>query len=180
MDRSCTSAPDHPAAMRTAGSAAIDILLSATTGECGKPASASQARSVVLETPVLRKPQNGRRTASEPQAHSTSHAHPGHRSPLSKTEPKPSGSRPPGLSILVAWRGNPPAQPRLEHRYYLHSDAWRLSLLSGCHGLVQPFCTQLGTLQHLGNKLLPGRTQRRFPLRPTQNLELRSGLAVYL
>src|SRR5437763_8314865 len=180
MDRSCASEPEHSTAMRTAGSAAFELLLSAAAGECSKSASAPPARSVVFEAPLLRQPQNGCRAGSEPQAHPAPDAYPGHRSPLSQTKFKSPGAGASSLSVPAAWRGNPPAQPRLEHRYYLHSDAWRLSLSSGSAGLVQPLRAQLGTLQHTRNQLLPGCTRRRVPLRPARNLELRSRLAVHL
>jgi transposase InsO family protein len=36
----------------------------------------------------------------------------------------------------------------MEHRYYLHSDAWRLSIPGRRDGLVPPLRAELGTLQH--------------------------------
>src|ERR1700694_4427214 len=180
MDRSPSSASQRPTAMRTAGSAALDLLLSAAAGERGEPASAPPARPVVLETPVLRQPQNGRRTGSEPQAHPAADAHSGHRSPLPQTELEPPGTGSPDLPVPAARHGNSPAQPRLEHRYYLHSDAGRLSVPGRGDGLVQSLRAQLGTLQYDGDRLLPDGARRRVPLRPTRNLELRSGLAVHL
>src|SRR5580658_8495747 len=126
MDRSKTSALEHSAAVRTAGSAALDLVLPAAAGERGEPASAPPARPVVSEASVFRQPQNGLRPGSEPQAHPATDAHSGHRSPLSQTEPEPPGAGAPDLPLPAARRGNPPAQPCLEHRYYLHSDARRL------------------------------------------------------
>src|ERR1700722_7256522 len=146
MDRSHTSAPQYPTAVRVVGSAALDLLLPAEAGERGEPAPAPPTRPTVSEASVFRKPKNGRRTGGEPQAHPTADAHPGYRSPLSQTELEPPGAGSPDLPLPAARRGNPPAQPRLEHRYYLPSDAWRLSL-SGCSdGLVQPLRAHLGTL----------------------------------
>src|SRR5207342_2374801 len=72
-------------------------------------------------------------------------AHSGHRSPLSQTQLEPSGAGSPDLPVPAARRGNPAAQPRLEHRYYLHSDAGRVSLPGRGNGLVQPIRSQLGT-----------------------------------
>src|ERR1019366_2514861 len=115
MDRSCPSKPDRSTAMRFTGSAAFELLLSAKTGDHTKSMSAPPARSVVSETPVLRQPQDGRRTEGESQAHPTSDAHPGHRSPLSKTESKPSSTGSSGLSVPVARCGNSPAQSCLEY-----------------------------------------------------------------
>src|ERR1700683_3830981 len=180
MDRSATSAPECPTAMRTARSAALDLLLPAAAGERGELASAPAARRVVPQDPVLRKSEDGRRTGSEPQTHPAADAHFGHRSHLSQAPSQSPGAGPPDLPVPAARRGNPPAQPRLEHRYYLHSDAWWLPVPGGRHGLVQPFRAQLGTLQYDGDRLLSGRTRRGVPLRPARNLELRSRLAVHL
>src|ERR1700719_2400392 len=180
MDRSATSATQHSTAVRTAGSAALDLLLPAAAGECREPAPAPQARPVVLEAPVLRQPQDGRRAGSEPQAHPATNAHTGHRSPLPQTELEPPGAGSPDLSVPAARHRDRAAQPRLEHRYYLHSDAWWLPVSGRCDGLVQPLRTELGTLQHDGNRLLPGRAPCRVPLRPARNLELGSGFAVHL
>src|SRR5262252_231818 len=179
MDRSHAPAPQHPTAVRTAGSATLHLLLPAAAGECREPAPAPPARPTLPKASVFRKPQNGRRVGGEPQAHPTADAHPGHRSPLSQTELEPSCAGSPDLPVPASRCGNPPTQPRLEHRYYLHSDAWRFSL-SGCgDGLVQPVRAQLGTLQYDGNRFLPRRVGCRVSFRPARNLELRSGLAVH-
>src|ERR1700675_2945900 len=139
MDRFPTSAPQHPTAMRTAGSAALNLLPPAVAGERGASASAPPARPVVPEAPVLRQPQDGRGVGSEPQTHPAPDAHSGHRSPLPQTELEPPGAGSPDLPLPAARCGNPPAQPRLEHRYYLHSDAGRVSLPGRGDGLVQRF-----------------------------------------
>src|SRR5579872_835341 len=180
MDRSHSFTPQHSTAVRTAGSAALDLLLPAAAGKRGEPASTSPARSAVSEVPVFRKPQDGRRVGSEPQAHTTADAHSGYRSPVSQTELEPSGAGSRGVPVPAAWRRDRAAQSRLEHRYYLHSDARWLPVSGRRDGLVQPFRAQLGTIQHAGNRLLPGGAPGRVPLRPTRNLELRSRLAVHL
>src|SRR5438270_5479260 len=96
MDRCRPSAPPHSTAVRTAGSAALDLLLPAATRERRESASAPPARPTLYEAPVLRQPQNGRRTGREPQTHPAPDAHTGHRSPLSQ----PRLSRPaPGHQI---------------------------------------------------------------------------------
>src|SRR5579864_6838880 len=180
MDRSHSFTPQHSTAVRTAGSAALDLLLPAAAGKRGEPASAPPARPTVSEVPVFRKPQNGTRTGGEPQTHPTADAHFGYRSPVSQTELEPAGAGSSGIPVPAARRRDRKTQPRLEHRYYLYSDARRLSLSGRRHGLVQPLCAQLGAFQHAGNRLLPGGSPRGVPLRPTRNLELRSGLAVHL
>src|ERR1700728_417733 len=113
MDRSHSPAPQHPAAVRTAGSAALNLLLRAAVAERREPGTASPARPAVSEASVFRKPQNGRRVGGEPQAHPTADAHLGHRSPLSQTELEPPCAGSPDLPVPATRRGDPPAQPRL-------------------------------------------------------------------
>src|ERR1700689_3829313 len=180
MDRSRSSAAQHSTAVRTARCAAFDLLLPAAAGKRGEPAPDAPARSVVHEAPVFRQPENGRRTGDQSQTRATADADSGHRSALSQTQLEPSGTGSRNLSIPAARGRHRKTKSRLEHRYYLYSDAWRLSLSGRGDGLVQSLCAQLGTVQHDGNRLLPGRASRGIPLRPTRNLELRSRLAVYL
>ena len=79
--------------------------------------------------------------------------------------PKPNLSRPAArprdLPVPAARRLDRAAQPSLEHRYYVRSDAGWLPLPGRGDGLVQPFRAQLGTLQHDGDRLLPGRAGSR-------------------
>src|SRR5271163_920211 len=180
MDRFTPSPPQHSTAVRTAGRAALDLLPPAAAGERGEPALAAPARPVVHETPVLRQSQDGRGVRRGPPSRAAADAHVGNRSSLSQAALEPSCSRPPDLSIPVARRGDRAPQPGLVDRYYLYSDAWRLSVSGRGDGLVQPLRAQLGAVQYDGNRLLPGRARRRVPLRPARNPELRSRLAVHL
>src|SRR5579864_900471 len=180
MDRSYSSTPQHSTAVRTAGSAPLDLLLPAAAGKRREPVSTSPARPAVSEVALLREPQNGIRTGGEPQTHPTADAHSGYRSSVSQTELEPPGAGSRSVSVPAARHRDRTAQSRLEHRYYLHSDARWLPVPGRGDGLVQPFCSQLGTIQHAGNRLLPGDAPGGVPLRSTRNLELRSGLAVHL
>src|SRR5579863_2312222 len=179
MDRSRLSATHRSTAVRTAGRAALDLLLPAAAGERGEPAPDAKAGPVVHEAPVFRQPQDGRRVRRGPPSCPAADAHFGNRSALPQTASESPGSGPSDLSVPATRRSDRAAQPRLEHRYYLHSHAWRLSVPGGGDGLVQPVCAELGTVQHPGDRLLPGRTRRGVPLRPARNLELRPGLAVH-
>ena len=161
MDRSATSAPEHPTAVRTAGPAALDLLLPAAAGERGEPAPAAAARRAVPGVPVLRQPAHGGHVGGQSQAHPAADAHSGHRGPVSETQFEPPGAGPRDLPVLTARSLHRAAQPGLEHRYYLRSDAGRLPLPGGRHGLVQPLRAQLGTLQYHGDRLLPGRAGQR-------------------
>ena len=180
MDRSTTSAPECSAAVRTARRASLDLLSPAAAGERGEPASAPAARRAVLGLPVFRQPSHGRHAGGQPQTHPAADAHSGHRSALPETELEPPGSRSRDLPVPAARRLHRAAQPSLEHRYYVHSDAWRLPLPGRRDGLVQPLRAQLGTFQYDGDRLLSGRAGSGVPLRPTRNLELRSGVPVHL
>src|SRR5271169_4666850 len=180
MDRSYPSAAHRPTAVRTAGRAAFDLLLSAAAGKRGEPAPDAPARSVVHEAPVFRQPENGRRTGDQSQTRATADADSGHRSALRETQLEPSGTGSRNLSVPAARRRHRKTKSRLEYRYYVYSDAWRLSLSGRGDGLVQPLRAQLGTLQHDGNGLLPGSTRRCVPFRSTRNLELRPGITVHL
>src|SRR5439155_22818928 len=121
----------------------------------------------------------GCHAGGKPQTHPAADAHSGHRSALPETQPEPPGSRSPDLPLPATRRLHRTAQPSLEHRYYVYSDAWRLPLPGGRDGLVQPLRAQLGTLQYDGDRLLSGRAGGGVPLRPTRNLELRSGRAIH-
>src|SRR6202453_509493 len=179
MDRSHPSATQHPTAVRTAGRAALDLLLPAAAGKRGELAPDAKAGPVVHEAPVFRQPQDGRRVRHGSPSCPAADAHFGNRSALPQTASESPGSRPPDLSVPATRRSDRAAQPCLEHRYYLHSHAWRLSVPGGGDGLVQPVRAELGTVQHHGDRLLPDRTRRSVPLRPARNLELRPGLAVH-
>src|SRR6266704_1589573 len=137
MDRSRSSAPQHSTAVRTAGSAALDLLLPATAGECGELAPAPRARRVVPEVSLLRQSQDGRRVGNQSQTRPAPDAHSGHRSPLSETELKPPGAGSRSVSVPAAWCRHRKTKSRLEHRYYVPSDAWRLPLPGRGDGLVQ-------------------------------------------
>src|SRR5260370_9006026 len=170
MDRSHSSTPQHSTAVRTAGSAALDLLLPAAAGERGEPASAPPTRPALSEVPVLRQPQNGIRTGGEPQTHPTADAHSGYRSPVSETELELPGAGSRGVSVPAARRRDQAAQSRLEHRYYLYSDARWLSVLGRVDGLFQPFRAHLVTFQHDGNRLLPGGAPAPVPLPPPRHI----------
>src|SRR5580700_9379538 len=180
MDRSRPSAAHRATAVRTAGGAALNLLPPASAGECEELAAVARARRAVPEVAVLRQPQDGRRVRRGPPSRPAANAHSGNRSSLSQAAPESPGSRPPDLSVPVARRGDRAPQPGLVDRYYLYSDAWWLSVPGRGDGLVQPVRAELGTIQHDGNRLLPGRARRRISLRPARNLELRSGLTVHL
>src|ERR1700687_3433926 len=114
MDRSRPSAPQHSTAVRTAGSAALDLLLPADAGQCGELAAVARARRTVPEVAVLRQPQDGRRVRRGPPSRPTADANFGDRSALSQAAPESPGARPPSLPLPVARRPDRAAEPSLE------------------------------------------------------------------
>src|SRR6516165_8596900 len=179
MDRSASSRVERPTAVRTARTAAFDLLLPAAARKCREPAADAEAGRTVSGVAVLRQSPHGGHARGEPQAHPAADAYSGDRSSISETRFESSRAWPRGLSVPAARRLDRTAQPSLEHRYYVCSDEGRLPVFGRRYGLVQSFRAQLGTLQHHGDWLLPGRARERVPLRPTRNLELRSRFAVH-
>src|ERR1051325_4222976 len=179
MDRSATSRAERPTAVRAAGTAAFDILLPATAGESGEPAADAAAGRTLSGVSVLRQSADGGPAGGEPQAHAASNADCGDRSSLSEAQLEPPCAWPRGISVPAPRRLDRAAQPSLEHRYYVCSDEGRLPVSGRRYGLVQSFRAQLGTLQHDGDWLLPGRAGERVPLRRARNLELRSRFAIH-
>src|SRR5271170_7872486 len=102
MDRSATCAPDRPTAVRTAGSAALDLLLPAATGERREPAADAAARRVVYGLSLLRQPPHGRHVGGEPQTRAATDGYSWNRSSLSETELEPAGAGPRDLSVSAA------------------------------------------------------------------------------
>src|SRR5215472_11931970 len=138
MDRSAISRPECPAAVRAAQSAALDLLLPAAAGERAEPAPAPATGRVVPGLPVLWQPTDGGHAGGQPQTHSAVDGDSGYRSSLSETKSEPASAGPRDLPVPAPRGFDRAAQSSLEHRYYLHSDAWRLSLSGRHHGLVQP------------------------------------------
>src|SRR5665213_3361484 len=179
MDRSTTRAPEHRATVRVARAATVHVLLRAPAGECREPAPAPAARRTVYGLPVFRQPPNGGHAGDQPQARSAADAYSRHRTALPQTESETPGVGPRALSVPAARRPQHSAQSGLEYRYYLHSDAWRISLPGCGHRLVQPLRAQLGTFEYDGNQLLPRGAGSCVPLRSAGYLEQRSGLSVH-
>src|ERR1043166_2739476 len=99
MDRSAPCTPERPTAVRTARSAALDLLLPAAAGKRGEPAPAAPARPVRPGLPVLWQPPHGLHAEGQPQAHPAADAYSGYRSSLSETKLEPSGSGSRDLSV---------------------------------------------------------------------------------
>src|SRR5689334_11149158 len=179
MDRSASFRAERPTAVRPAGLAKVELLLPAAARERGDPAADAAPGRTVYGLPVLRQSPDGGYARCEPQTHPAANADFGDRGALSETKFEPAGARPRDLPVPAARRLDRAAQPSLEYRYYLCSDEGRLLVSGRHHGLVQSFRAQLGTVQHDGDRLLPGRAGERVPLRSTRDLELRSRGAVY-
>ena len=179
MDRPKTFSAQRATAVRTVGNGALQLLLPTARRERGELAAAARTRRVVLTMSIFRQPQNGLQAGRGARAGAAADAHFGHRSSLRQAAIEPSGAGPRSVSVSAARRCHRTAQSRLEHRYYVCSDARRLFVFGRGDGLVQPFCAQLGVIEHARNRFLFGRARRRVSLRPTANLQHGSGLAIY-
>ena len=181
-----SSASNAGPAMRAARVAALYFLPSACRREQGESGSDAATGRTISGIAVLRKPQvrraAGTRTATthQPKTRATVDAADGHRSLVSEAASESSGSRTRDLSVSAQRCHCQPAQPGLEHRYYLHSDALGLSVPGGHYGLVQPLRVELGSLQYHGGGLLPICTGGGFMHRQVRDLQLRSRCAIYL
>src|ERR1700685_1180384 len=174
MNRPRIFALDNRTAVRTAGSAALDLHLPAAAGERGEPTADAAARRAVSGMSLFRQPPDGGHAGGEPQTRTATDGHSGNRSSLSETELEPAGAGSRDLPVPAARPVDRAAQSRLEYRYYVYSDAWRVPLPGRGYELVQPLRAPLGTVQHHGDRLLSGGDGSRLPLRPTRDLELRS------
>src|SRR3974390_644972 len=137
MDRSATSRPECATAMRAAGVPALHLLLPATAGQPGEPASVAAAGPTVPAMAVLRQSPHGGHAGRQPQTHPAADADFGNRSLVSETQLEPSSARPRDLPVPVAGRVDRAAQPSLEHRYYVCADEGRLPVIGRYHALVQ-------------------------------------------
>src|ERR1022692_782208 len=121
MDRPATCALDHPAAVRTAESAALDLLLPAAAGERREPAPDAAARRAVSGMSLLRQPPHGGHAGGEPQTRPAAHGDYGNRSSLSETELEPpgAGSRDMGIMGIEALYPKPNlSRPAPGHEIY--------------------------------------------------------------
>src|SRR5579884_457887 len=142
-DRSASSTVDHPAAMRTAGPAALDLQLPAAAGERREPAPAARTGSVVPKGPVLRQPQDGGSAGCESQTHPASDAHFGDRSPLSLATFEPPGTGPRGVSVLAARCDYRAPQARIKTKHLLFTSTSKRAELGRALNDLSPERPQL-------------------------------------
>jgi hypothetical protein len=172
--------------MRTARFASFYFLPSARRREQRESGSDAATRRTVSGIAVLRKPQvrsaasTGTATSDQPKTRATVDAADGHRSLVPEAEPESSGRRARTLSVSAPRCHGQPAEPGLEHRYYIYSDAIGLFIPGGYYGLVQPLRVELGSLQHHGGGLLPICAGASFTRRQVRDLQLRSRRSIYL
>src|ERR1035437_7452901 len=122
MDRPATCALDHPTAVRTAESAALDLLLPAAAGERREPAPDAAARRAVSGMSLLRQPPHGGHAGGEPQTRPAAHGDYGNRSSLSETELEPPGAGSRDLPIPAARPVDRAAHQGWNHHYYYFPD----------------------------------------------------------
>src|SRR5262245_52073655 len=168
------------AAMRTVEFAAIKLLLRAARRERRKSAADAEARQSVHGPAVFRQPAHGEMAGCESQADAAIDAHDGHRSTVSQASVERPRARSQDLSVPVAGSCDRGAESRLEHGFYVCSDAWRLFVLGRRDGLVQPLCAGLGAVVDDGNGVLRGGAGSGVAAWQAEDFQLRSGLTIYV
>ena len=189
MHRTTSSSTLNFAAMQIIVAAAVVVLLLAGPGVGREFTATPVARRNLSGASHFRQPQTGVLLASRSKLASINRKRIQRLRRILGLEafyPKPRLSRPDpdhkihpyllrNVTILASC-----AESRLEHRYYLHSDAQRVSLPDRRNRLVQPVYSELGTVQYTGGRLLPRRLTRGFPLGPTARLQHRPRQSIHL
>src|SRR3954466_3373417 len=179
------STANSRATMRTPRFTALDVLLPAGMRDEGEPASDASARRTVSGVALFRKPQirggaqPGMPAADQPQTSAAADPTNGNRSLEPQPDSQPDCTGPRDLSVPASQRNYQPPEPRLEHRYHLHSHALGIPVSGGHHGLVQALRSELGLVQHHGGRLLPLHAGDSFTRWHLRDLQLRSRLPVY-
>src|SRR5262245_46312315 len=175
---------EHHPAVRTDRAAAIELVLRAAAGDGGKPASDALVGRAIHAHAILRKPAHGdcagrARLEGQSQTCPGAYAEDGHPGDLSKAAFIRSCARTSDLSIPAARPSDHAAQPSVGNRYYVHPAAQWIHL-SGRHSrLVQPLRCGLGSLHHVGHRLLSVRAGSSFGESQAGNLQFRSRRTVH-
>src|SRR5271169_5581983 len=154
---------EHTAAVPLGGCFAVGVVLRGGTGSGREFALDAVVRRAIHTDAVLRNPEDGlvarrARLCGQRETGTPADAADGARSDLSKATAVGSRVRTQDLSVSAAQSQDRSTRPRLGRRYHLHSPAAGLCLSGGDHGLVQPLCAGVGSIDFVGERLLRGGT----------------------
>src|ERR1700690_2128737 len=113
--------------MPSAEGCALDVILSASSGERGRSGGDAADGRTVSGAPVLRIAADGggvapRRLGGEPQAGAAADAVDWFVGDLSETQHQPAASGAQGVPLSAAGPDHRPAEPSLVRRHHLYSD----------------------------------------------------------
>ena len=147
---------EYAAAVRVAGVASVELVLSTDRRVGGESAMDAADRRAIPEDAVLRQPEDGRGVRHQPLAGAAFDAVDGIGSDLSEAAPLAERRRASNLPVLAAEFGDCAARPGVVERHHLRSHAARLDVPDGGHGLVQPLCAVVAIVEHARRPVLPG------------------------
>lgn len=172
--------------MRAAVDTAFVVLLHAAGRDRTEPRADAADRRAVLGDALLRRASDGvapvqRRPRSEREAHPSAHAPDGTDADLSEAQYQQASERTQDLSLPAARFAGGEAKPGLVRGHHLYTDASRVPLSGGDHGLAYPDVSVVADIEHAGRGLLRRRAERGdLPVRAAGHHEQRSGIAVYV
>src|SRR5208282_3984374 len=154
---------EHTAAVPLGGGFAVGMVLRGGTGSGREFAIDAVDRRAIHTDAVLRNPEDGlvarrARICGQCETGTPADAADGAGSDLSKATAFGSRVRTQDLSVSAAQSQDRSARPRVVRRYHLHPPAAGLCLSGGDHGLVQPLCAGVGSIDFVGERLLRGGT----------------------
>src|SRR6266851_2797544 len=154
---------EHTAAVPLGGGFAVGVVLRGGTGSGREFAIDAVDRRAIHTDAVLRNPEDGlvagrARIHGQHETGTPADAADGAGSDLCKATAVGSRARTQDLSVSAAQPQDRSAGPRLGQRHHLHPTAAGLCLSGGDHGLVQPLCAGVGSIDFVGECLLRGGT----------------------
>ena len=152
---------EHSAAVPLDGGFAVGIVLRGGTGNGRESAIDAVDRRAIHTDAVLRDPEDGlvarrARTPGQCKTGTPADAADGAGGDLSEATAVGSRARAQDLSVSAAQSQDRSARPGLGQRYHLHPAAAGIRLSGGGHGLVQPLCAGVGSIDFVGERLLRG------------------------
>lgn len=154
---------EHTAAVPLDGGFAVGVVLRGGTGDGRKFAIDAVDRRAIHTDAVLRNPKDGlvarrARIRSQCETGTPADAADGAGSDISEAPAVGSWGRAQDLSVSAGQPQDRSARPRMGQRYHLHPTAAGICLFGGDHGLVQPVCAGVGSIDFVGERLLCGST----------------------
>jgi hypothetical protein len=150
---------EHSAAVLLGGGFAVGLVLRSGTGDGREFEIDAVNRRAIHPAAVLRDPEDGlvaRRACGQRETGTPADAADGAGSDLCEATAVGSRARTQDLSVSAKQAQDRSARPGLGQRYHLHPTAAGLRISGGDHGLIQPLCAGVGSVDFVGECLLHG------------------------